>query len=150
MAGFGRPLLILMADDDEEDCLLVREAIQETRAVHDLRAVSDGEELLDYLYGQNKFANAASAPRPDLILLDLKMPKKDGREALGEIKADPRLQQIPVVVLTTSTAEDDVDYCYRMGASSYIPKPVTFQAWVDLMQTVVKYWFEAVKLPSGQ
>lgn len=137
-----------MADDDVEDCLLVREALREIRAIHELHTVNDGEDLLDYLHRCGKYAVEPAARRPDLILLDLKMPKKDGREALKEIKADDGLRSIPIVVLTTSTADDDVDYCYRLGVSSYIPKPVTFQAWVELMQTLTKYWFELVQLPS--
>jgi CheY-like chemotaxis protein len=138
-----------MADDDVEDCLLVRDALRETNLGHELRTVHNGEELLDYLYGRGTYAAPNEAPRPDLILLDLKMPKKDGREALGDIKTDVRLARIPIVVLTTSTAADDVDYCYRIGASCYIPKPVTFRGWVDLMQTLAKYWFELVKLPAS-
>lgn len=148
MSMSGRTFCILMADDDAEDCLLVREALRETGTGHELLTVSDGEELLDYLYGRGAYANGRKAPRPDLILLDLKMPKKDGRDALREIKADGRFQSVPIVVLTTSTADDDVDYCYRIGASSYIPKPVTFQAWMDLMRTLDKYWFELVRLPA--
>lgn len=143
-----RTFTILMADDDLEDCLLVREALRENRTYHALQTVNDGEDLLDYLYQRGVYT--PTAPRPDLILLDLKMPKKDGREALAEIKTDAGLRSIPIVVLTTSTAEDDIDYCYRLGVSSYIPKPVTFKAWLELMHTLTKYWFELVKLPTGQ
>ena len=138
---------ILMADDDAEDHLLVRDALRETGLNHDLRVVSDGEELLDYLHGRAKYRTLPDLPRPDLVLLDLNMPKKDGREVLQEIKADGAWQRIPIVVLTTSTADDDVGFSYDMGASSYITKPVTFRAWVDLVRVLSKYWFELVKLP---
>ncbi len=148
MCSAAKSFLILMADDDVEDCLLVREALREIQAIHELHTVNDGEELLDYLYRRGRYAVEPSARRPDLILLDLKMPKKDGREALEEIKADDGLRPIPVIVLTTSTADDDVDCCYRLGASSYISKPVTFQAWVELLQMLTQYWFELVQLPS--
>lgn len=138
---------IVMADDDPEDCLLVKDALSETGLRHDLRTVSDGEELLDYLHRRNDYTSPPSAPRPDLLLLDLNMPKKDGREVLRELKADPRLQRIPVVVLTTSTSEDDVSFCYDTGASSFCTKPVTFRGLVELMEILSKYWFEHVELP---
>ncbi|MEN6498066.1 MAG: response regulator [Thermoguttaceae bacterium] len=147
MCTAPKAFTLLMADDDVEDCLLVREALLETRVNCELHVVNDGEELLDYLHGRGKYAEPRTAPHPDLLLLDLRMPKKDGREVLVDLKADRHLPPIPVVVLTTSTADDDVAYCYRLGASSYIPKPATFQAWVDLMRTLSKYWFELVKLP---
>jgi CheY-like chemotaxis protein len=145
---FTRTFTILMADDDEEDCLVVREALAHGKVPHDLRTVSDGEELLDYLERQGKYRNGQAAPRPDLILLDLNMPRKDGREALGELKSHHRWKEIPVVVLTTSTAEDDVNYAYRTGASSYIAKPSTFQAWIELVRRLNGYWFELARLPS--
>lgn len=145
----AKTFTILMADDDAEDHLLVRDALRETGLGHDLRVVSDGEELLDYLYRRDKYRTLPNAPRPDLVLLDLNMPKKDGREVLREIKADGKLPRIPIVVLTTSTADDDVGFSYDMGASSYITKPVTFRAWVNLIHTLSKYWFELVKLPTG-
>ncbi|AFZ31200.1 response regulator receiver protein [Gloeocapsa sp. PCC 7428] len=138
---------ILMADDDEDDCMLAREAFSESRLANDLHFVRDGEELMDYLYQRGKYAVANSAPRPGLILLDLNMPRKDGREALKEIKADPSLRQIPVVVLTTSKAEEDIYRSYDLGANSFITKPVTFASLVDVMRTIGKYWFEIVELP---
>jgi CheY-like chemotaxis protein len=143
----GKPGIILMADDDADDCLLVREALRENGRHDDLRVVRDGEELLDYLFRRGPYAPPAAAPLPDLILLDLKMPKKDGREALRELKADARLKQIPVVVLTTSTDQEDIKYSYRMGVNSYVTKPVTFRAMVDLMDTLGKYWLELVEPP---
>jgi len=137
-----------MADDDADDCLLVREALVENGRDYDLRVVRDGEELLDYLHRRGTYAPAGAAPLPDLILLDLKMPKKDGREALQELKGDARLKHIPVVVLTTSTDQGDIEYAYRMGVNSYLTKPVTFRALVDLMDTLAKYWFEMVEPPG--
>ena len=136
-----------MADDDDEDCLLVRDALTLNVIPHDLRTVADGVELLDYLDRRGKYEDRRQSPRPDLILLDLNMPRKDGREVLGELKADRRWRQIPVVVLTTSTSDDDVSFSYRTGASSYIAKPSTYQAWVELVRTLHKYWFELAQLP---
>ena len=138
---------ILMADDDADDRLLVRDALGETGRPYDLRFVRDGEELTDYLYRRGKYANGRDAPRPDLILLDLKMPKKDGREALAELKSDPLLRRIPVVALTTSTADDDIGYSYDHGVNSYVTKPATFRGLVEMMDTLGKYWFELVQLP---
>jgi len=143
-----RPFTILMADDDADDCLLVQDALRELNHDCRLRFARDGEELLDYLYRRGEFVGNADAPRPDLILLDWKMPRKDGREALQEIKAAPELKSIPVVVLTTSTSEDDVRYAYDSGVNSYLAKPVTFRALVEMMDTLSKYWFELVKLPQ--
>ena len=143
----ARSHTILMADDDADDCLLVQEALRETGQTHDLRIVRDGEELMDYLRRRGDYETPRTSPRPDLILLDLKMPRKDGREALRELKADPRLRIIPIVVLTTSIAKDDIGFCYRIGVNSYVTKPSTFRGLVDLMLTLEKYWFELVELP---
>jgi CheY-like chemotaxis protein len=145
--GNQRGRTILMADDDADDCLLVKEALKESNQPHELRIVRDGQQLLDYLRRQGGYKKLP-VPWPDLILLDLKMPRKDGREALSEVKADPRLRSIPIVVLTTSTARDDIGFCYRMGVNSYITKPATFRGLVDLMGTLNKYWFEIVELPD--
>lgn len=147
MAKTRGPYTILMADDDADDCLLVQEALREAKEPHDLRIVRDGQQLLDYLRQRGEYQKSPAAPRPDLILLDLKMPRKDGREALSELKADPRLRSIPIVVLTTSTARDDIGFCYRMGVNSYVTKPATFRGLVDLLSTLSKYWFELVELP---
>jgi len=141
------PFTILMADDDADDCLLVQEALRESKQPHDLRIVRDGQQLLDYLRRRGEYQQSPEVPRPDLILLDLKMPRKDGREALSELKADVRLRSIPIVVFTTSTARDDIGFCYRMGVNSYITKPATFRGLVDLLSTLSKYWFELVELP---
>jgi CheY-like chemotaxis protein len=143
----GKPITILMADDDADDRSLAREALLEGRLVNDLRFVDDGEDLLAYLRREGKYAGA-DAPRPGLVLLDLNMPKMDGRAALKEIKNDPDLRQIPVVALTTSKADEDVHRAYDLGVNSYIVKPVTFEALVDILQTLGKYWFEIVELPG--
>jgi CheY-like chemotaxis protein len=134
-----------MADDDPEDCQLVQEALAETGLGHNLRAVSNGEELLDYLHRRNH--HAQNSPRPDLVLLDLNMPKKDGREVLRDLKSQPDFQSIPVVVLTTSTADDDIRFCYRSGASAYFKKPASFHGLCELMRTLSTYWFEHAHLP---
>jgi CheY-like chemotaxis protein len=140
--------VILMADDDADDRLLTKDALEESRLEGDLRFVEDGEELLDYLLHRGKYGQTASAPRPGLILLDLNMPKKDGREALREIKADPELRRIPVVVLTTSKADTDVGGLYDLGANSFISKPFQFEALVNVMRILGQYWFHTVELPA--
>lgn len=147
MTNKSRPITILLADDDAEDRELVREALQESRLRNDLHTVQDGAELMDYLYRRGTYAAEGSAPRPGLILLDLAMPKKDGREALAEIKRDPDLRQIPVIVMTTSSAEEDICRSYDLGASSYVTKPVSFAALVDVMKGIGRYWLEIVELP---
>ncbi|MFO0811379.1 MAG: response regulator [Gemmataceae bacterium] len=143
------PITILMADDDPDDRQLAKEAFEEAKLANDLRFVEDGVELLDYLYQRGKYAEPGSAPRPGLILLDLNMPRKDGREAMKEFKADPRFRSIRVIVLTTSKAEEDVVRTYDLSAASYITKPVTFAALVDVVQTLGKYWLEIVELPHN-
>ena len=145
----GKPITILLADDDEEDRMLTSEALAESRVANDLRFVTDGEELLDYLYQRGRWATE-EAPKPGLILLDLNMPRKDGREALKEIKVDPDLRRIPVIVLTTSKAEEDIYRTYDLGANSFITKPVHFHALVDVMKEIGKYWIEIVELPDGK
>lgn len=147
MKGRRTVATILMADDDEDDCLLAREALAESRLVNNLYIVQDGEQLMDYLYQRGQYSDRHSAPRPGLILLDLNMPKKDGREALKQIKADTNLRRIPVVILTTSNADADIHRSYELGANSFIAKPVTFSGLVEVMKTLGKYWFEIVELP---
>ena len=142
-----QPIVILMADDDADDRLLTQDAMTDARVINDLHFVTDGEELMEYLYRRGRYADAVSAPRPGLILLDLNMPKKDGREALKEIKADPDLRRIPVVILTTSKAEEDIYRSYDLGANSVITKPVTFEGLVELMRVIGRYWIEFVELP---
>ena len=143
----GRPIVILLADDDEEDRMLAANALQESRVVNDLRFVTDGEELLDYLLHRGRYENPDSSPLPGLILLDLNMPRKDGREALREIKLHPDLRRIPIVVLTTSKAEEDIYRTYDLGANSFITKPVSFEGLVMVMRDIGRYWIEIVELP---
>lgn len=143
----AEPITILMADDDADDCLLVKDAFLESRLANDLRFVHDGEELLDYLCQRGRYAESSLAPRPGIILLDLNMPRKDGREALKEIKSNPDICGIPIVVLTTSKEEIDVVRSYNLGANSFIIKPVTFNGLVEVIKSFGKYWFEIVELP---
>ena len=143
----GTPIVILLADDDEEDRMLAADALVESRVVNDLRFVHDGHELLDYLNRRGAYSDPASAPLPGLILLDLNMPRMDGREALREIKADPELRRIPIVVLTTSKAEEDIYRTYDLGANSFITKPVSFEGLVAVMREIGRYWIEIVELP---
>ena len=148
MRGDPVPITILMADDDADDRQMTREAFEENHLANDLRFVVDGEELMDYLKRRGKYQDPATSPRPGLILLDLNMPKKDGREALEEIKADPALRRIRVVIMTTSKAEEDILRSYDLSAASYITKPVTFDALVEVVKTLGKYWLEIVELPG--
>jgi CheY-like chemotaxis protein len=143
-------VVILMADDDEDDRLMAKEAFTEVKLLNYFHTVENGEELLEYLYRRGKYSDPAVSPRPGLILLDLNMPKKDGRQALKEIKADPSLRSIPIVVLTTSKAEEDILRSYDLGVNSFIVKPVTFEGLVDIMKTLTKYWFEIVELPPQE
>lgn len=143
-----QPILILMADDDEDDILLTQKALEKGKLLNTLYSVQDGEELLDYLLHRGAYTDPEQAPRPGIILLDLNMPKKDGREALREIKSHPNLQDIPIVVFTTSKAEEDIYRSYRLGVNSFITKPVTFDNLIDVMQALGKYWFEIVTLPT--
>ncbi len=144
------PITILMADDDEDDRLLTQEAMEEAKLINDLRFVEDGVELLDYLRREGAYAEPGTAPWPGLILLDLNMPRMDGRRALEHIKADPALRRIPVVVMTTSKAEEDILRSYDLGAASFITKPVTFSALVHLVATLDRYWTGIVCLPPAE
>jgi CheY-like chemotaxis protein len=142
-------ITILMADDDEDDRVLTADALKRSRLINDMRFVVDGDDLMQYLRGQGAYAaGGIPAPRPGLILLDLNMPKKDGREALAEIKGDPVLGRIPVVVLTTSKAEEDIVRTYDLGVNSFVSKPVTFEELAAVMQTLACYWFDLVELPQ--
>lgn len=143
-----QPVVILLAEDDEDDFILAKDAFRESRLVNELYRVKDGEELLDYLHHRGAYENK-DAPRPLMILLDLNMPRKDGREALKEIKSDEKLRCIPVVVLTTSKAEEDIVRTYELGCNSFIRKPVTFEQFVYVIREWKKYWFEVVELPGG-
>jgi len=148
MSNRGDAVVILMADDDADDRIMTKEALEESKLTNEFRFVENGEELLDYLRRKGKFADPASSPRPGVILLDLNMPRMDGREALKEIKADPELRRIPVVILTTSKAEEDVYRTYDLGANSYIMKPVTFDGLVEVIRGLGRYWVEIVELPG--
>lgn len=150
MPNGGKPIVILLADDDEEDRMLAADALEESRVVNDLRFVEDGDELLDYLYKRGRYSEPDAAPTPGLILLDLNMPRKDGREALREIKADADLRRIPIVVLTTSKAEEDIYRTYDLGANSFITKPVSFDGLVTVMRDIGRYWIEIVELPPDR
>ena len=138
---------ILIADDDADDRMMISDALRESRLANDLHFVENGEELMDYLLSRGKF-NASDHPRPGLILLDLNMPKMDGREALKEIKEHSELKRIPVVVLTTSKAEEDIYRTYNLGVNSFVTKPVTFESLVTIIREIGRYWFEIVELPS--
>jgi two-component system response regulator len=147
MSKQPKPITILMADDDAEDRQLTQEAFAEAKVANDLRFVCDGEELMDYLKHRGKYSDPASSPRPAILLLDLNMPKKDGREALNEIKADKALRQIRVIILTTSRADEDIHQAYEISAASFITKPVNFDALVEAVKALGKYWLEFVELP---
>jgi CheY-like chemotaxis protein len=144
----GQPITILMADDDADDRELTRDALQDSWLAKQMKFVVDGQELIDYLRRQGRYAERSrDAPRPGIILLDLNMPRMDGREALAEIKSDQSLRAIPIVVLTTSKDEEDVTRTYDLGANSFISKPVTHTGLVDVMRSLTKYWLEVVELP---
>jgi two-component system, response regulator len=145
----SKPVSILMAEDDPDDRLLTQEAIREAKLTNEINFVDDGEELMQYLKSSGKYGDKSKYPKPRLILLDLNMPKKDGREALKEIKADPKLRCIPIVVLTTSKAEEDILRTYDLGVSGYITKPVLFDDLIEVMKVIGKYWFEIVELPPN-
>lgn len=142
--------LILMAEDDADDRLLVKDALAECGLAENLRFVEDGEDLMDYLLCRGKHAAPDAAPKPGLILLDLNMPRKDGREVLREVRAHPELRRIPVIAFTTSKADSDISALYDLGANSFICKPVAFEALVNVMKTLSRYWFGIVELPGAQ
>jgi CheY-like chemotaxis protein len=148
MGNPTKPITILMADDDPDDRMLARDAMRESMLLNEFETVNDGEALMDYLLQKGEFSGTAARPRPGLILLDLNMPRKDGREALKEIKSHPDLRSIPVVVMTTSKAEEDILTTYELGVNSFVTKPVTFEGLVDVLKVIGKYWFEVVELPA--
>jgi CheY-like chemotaxis protein len=141
------PTRILVADDDADDRLMIEEAFDECRLAGEIHFVENGEDLIQYLRREGQFLHLSGYPFPRVILLDLNMPRKDGREALREIKSDPDLCRIPIVVLTTSHAEEDIVGSYRLGVSSFITKPATFEGLVDAMKVLSRYWMEIVSLP---
>ena len=149
MGSDVKTVVILLADADADDREMTRRALEKNQLLGEFHTVKDGEELLDYLHHRGAFAPPALSPRPGLILLDLNMPKKDGREALAEIKADPTLRSIPVVVMTTSSAEQDIACTYDLGSNSFISKPVTLPGLVEVTKMLGRYWFEIVKLPAA-
>lgn len=141
-------ITILMADDDDDDFMLTQKALKESKLLNNLIRVRDGEELIDYLLGRGNYEGTITE-RPGVILLDLNMPRKDGREALKEIKSNPEINDIPVVVFTTSKAEEDIYKSYKLGVNSFITKPVTFDKLISTMTSLGKYWFEIVELPRS-
>src|SRR5262245_4353673 len=147
MKRSARSSLILIADDDSDDRMLALDAFRENHLPNELRFVEDGEELMDFLKRQGKYKGLAGSPLPALILLDLNMPKKDGREALKEIKTDPELRRIPIIVMTTSKEEEDVYKAYELGVNSFITKPASFDSLVEIVRALTDYWFDVVQLP---
>jgi len=145
-----KPSVIVMAEDDLDDRLLIKDALAESNWPADLRFVDNGEEMMAYLTRSGKYTDAADAPRPNLILLDLNMPRKDGREVLREMKNHGDLKRIPVVVLTTSRADTDIERTYELGANSFISKPIEFESLVKLMRLLSQYWLQTVELPNGK
>ena len=143
-----RTISILMADDDPDDRLLAKDALEESRLANDLQFVVDGEDLMNYLHRRGDYCHLAMTPLPGLILLDLNMPKKDGREALAEIKADPDLRRIPVVVMTSSRAETDIVETYNLHASSYLVKPIDLEKFAEVVKAIENFWFNVVVLPD--
>ena len=144
------PITILICDDDEDDRMLTQQALEDAHISNSVRFVEDGEQLLDYLYQRGAYAGeTGKAPRPGLILLDLNMPKIDGREALKKIKGDPALRDIPVVVLSTSRLDEDIARSYQLGVNSFITKPVTFSGLVEAMNVLGRYWLEIIELPPA-
>ena len=143
-----KEVIILMADDDDDDYLLTKKALKDSKLINKFFRVRDGNELIDYLTNKGEFEDKSAFPKPGVILLDLNMPKKDGREALKELKNNEDLRDIPVVVFTTSKAEEDIFKTYKLGVNSFITKPVTFENLVQVMSALGKYWFEIVELPQ--
>ena len=144
----GRPAVVLLAEDDPGDQELTRRGLQEDVFDIDLHIVPDGEATMDYLKQRGQFADAANSPRPDLLLLDLNMPKLDGKQVLEQMRADADLSRIPVVVLTTSSQDEDVLRTYDLGCKSYITKPVDAEGFFKYIRELGLYWFELVTLPS--
>lgn len=143
-----KSVIILYAEDDEEYRLLMQDAFQKSHIIKELHFVKDGEELMNYLNRRDKYKCLKGTPLPGIILLDLEMSRKDGREVTREIKTTPRLRRIPIVVLVTSKAEKDIIHSYQSGVNSVIKKPATFESLVHIIKTLSKYWFEIVELPK--
>ncbi len=147
MANPRKPIIILMADDDSEDCMLAQEALAHINMEHEVHTVPDGAALMDYLYRRAPYEALKDRPLPGLILLDLNMPRMSGMDALQKIKSDPLLRRIPTVVLTSSEMEEDVQQSYDFGANSFVTKSVTYNSLVDVVEEIGKYWLEVVQLP---
>lgn len=143
-----KSIVILVADDDPDDRMMTQEALEENHIINQIKFVEDGVDLIDYLRQNGKFNNPTEFPRPDIILLDLNMPKVDGREALKIIKSDPDLCKIPIIVLTTSKSDVDIVKSYDLGVNCFISKPVTFTRFLEVIRTIGQYWFEIVQLPD--
>ncbi len=141
-------LLLLYAEDDPDDVMLMKEAMAESRVEDELKVVEDGQELMDYLHGRGNYADAAQTPKPDIILLDLNLPRKDGREVLKEIKNDAHLKHIPVIVLTSSRSEEEITNVYKLGANSFIVKPVSIPSLAEIMTSMKRFWGQVSELPS--
>ena len=139
---------LLIADDDPDDRMMTQAALEESYLLNSLYFVENGQELMDFLKRRGKYTDPATSPRPDLVLLDLNMPRKDGREALMEIKADPELRSIPIIVLTTSKSEQDILKSYDLGVNCFISKPVLFEELIEVVRSIGQYWFDIVKLPN--
>lgn len=148
MSSNSSNIHILLAEDDPDDRLLTRRALEKSQLANTVDTVEDGEELMQYLRREGEYAEADAAPRPGLILLDLNMPRMDGREALKKIKSDSELRRIPVIVLTTSEAEQDILQTYDLGVNAFVTKPVTFDDLANTLQALGEFWFEIVKLPN--
>jgi len=145
---FSRNVHILIADDDVDDCLLIKDAFESSKIGNSINFVHDGEQLVRYLRRMQPYGDSVNHPMPGLILLDLNMPLKDGREALAEIKADEKLRSIPIIILTTSSSEEDVANSYADGVNSFITKPVTFTGLQNVVKGISRYWLEIVELPD--
>ena len=150
MTSRKQTAIILIAEDDEDDYLLITDTLKEYRIANAIRWVRYGEELMEYLLRHRRYSDPLLSPRPTLILLDLNMPRMDGREALREIKTHPLLRRIPVVVLTTSQSEEDVIRSYDLGVNSYVRKPMRFNDFVEEVRAIGRYWFEIVELPAEE
>lgn len=144
--SLGRPADFLLVEDNPGDVRLTQEALKSHKVQNNLHVVGDGEEAMAFLRKQGKYANA---PRPDIILLDLNLPRKDGREVLADIKSDPSLKSIPVVVITSSEAEQDVIRSYNLNANCYVTKPVNLDQFIKVVQSINDFWLTIVKLPSS-
>ena len=147
MIRSSQPIRILVAEDDADDRMMIKDAFEESRLGNPVDFVEDGVQLMNYLSRDGEYSNLKDMAFPGFILLDLNMPRKDGRTALREIKASPILQRIPIVILTTSKAEEDIVRTYNLGVNSFICKPVTFDSLVEIVKTVGRYWIEIVSLP---